>query len=124
MKLFKKIMTYILVIALALSLTSCMKSCYEYVTYENVVEYELAEIDDGIYGYYNSVASDIPAENYEMIVLCFNRSIYTLKGNVDIHYTDGEAKLIWKDVNIVHGDEFDVYVPYNTIEIRPNLTQD
>lgn len=123
MKLVKKILKVFLIIAIIVGCVSCTKSCYDHATYSNTVEYKLCEIGDGIYGYYNVVTSNIPAENYEMIVLCFNGSVHTLKGDVNIHYTDGECKIVWNDVNVVHGDTFDVYVPYGSIEMRPNLVQ-
>ena len=123
MKIVKKILLYILLLTLCIYLGSCMKSCHEYITYTNTVEYKLKDFGDGTYGYYNAVTSNIPSENYEMIVLCFADRIYTLKGDVNIHYTNEEPKLIWTDVNVVHGDTFDVYVPYGSIEMRPNLVQ-
>jgi hypothetical protein len=123
MKLIKKILLIVLIIGIVLGCGSCLRSCYDYSTYSNTVEYRLQEIEDGVYGYYNAVTSNVPAENYEMIVLCFGSSIHTLKGDVNIHYTDEECKLIWKDVNIVNGDTFDIYVPYGSIDMRPNLVQ-
>jgi hypothetical protein len=123
MKLAKKILVYGLAIVLGLYLASCVKSCHDYTTYSNTVEYDLHELDDGVYGYYNAVTSNIPAENYEMIVLCLNGQIFTLNGDVNIYYTDDAPKLIWTDVNRVHGDTFDVYVPSGSIEMRPNLVQ-
>ena len=123
MKIAKKIIIYILIIAMCFCLVSCIKSCYEYTTYTDTVEYELMEFGDGVYGYYNAVTSSIPAENYDMITLCFNNKVYTLKGDVNVYYTDEAAKLIWTDTNIVNGDTFDVYVPFGSIQMRPNLVQ-
>ena len=119
MKTVKKLLTCVLFIAIAIG---CV-SCYRYATYKNTIEYSLTEIDDGVYGYYNAVTSNIPSENYSMIVLCLNGQIYTLNGDVNIHYTTEKPKLIWTDVNLVHGDTFDVYVPSGSIEMRPNLVQ-
>jgi hypothetical protein len=84
-------------------------------------EYSLSEIDDGVYGYYNTVSSGVPAQNYEVITLYFNGSIHTLDGNVNIHYTDGEPRLVWHYVRLVHGCTYDVYVPNGSIEMRPNV---
>lgn len=123
MRLIKEILNWILIIAIMFSLASCGAYFYDCVTYSETFEYGLTELSDGIYGYYNSVASNIPSENYDMIVLCLNGQIYTLKGDVNIHYTDGECKLIWHDVKIVNGDTYEVYVPAGTIEMRPNLVQ-
>jgi hypothetical protein len=84
-------------------------------------EYNLSEIDDGVYGYYNTVSSGVPAQNYEVITLYFNGSIHTLDGDVNIHYTDSEPRLVWHYVRLVHGCTYDVYVPNGSIEMRPNV---
>lgn len=84
-------------------------------------EYSLSEIDDGVYGYYNTVSSGVPAQNYEVITLYFNGSIHTLDGDVNIHYTDSEPRLVWHYVRLVHGCTYDVYVPNGSIEMRPNV---
>lgn len=123
MRFIKKLFIYILIIAIVFGLASCTKYFYECATYSETFEYQLTELSDGVYGYYNAVASNIPSENYEMIVLCLNGSVYTLKGDVNIHYTDNVCKLIWHDVKTVNGDTYEVYVPPCSIEMRPNLVQ-
>lgn len=123
MKLAKKILKYVLIAAIIFGCMYGLKSCYDYSTYSETREYSLDYVDGGIYGYYNAVTSNIPAENYEMIVLCLNGQIYTLKGDVNIHYTDNEHRLVWTATNIVNGDTFDIYVPFDSIEMRPNLVQ-
>lgn len=123
MRIVKGIFVCILIIAIVFYCVSCMGYVHECHTYNKTFEYTLTELSDGVYGYYNAVTSNIPAENYEMIVLCLNGQIYTLKGDVNIHYTDGECKLIWNDVKLVNGDTYEVYVPSGTIEMRPNLVQ-
>lgn len=123
MKLAKKILRYVLIAAFIFGCIYGVKSCYDYSTYSETHEYSLTEFDDGIYGYYNAVTSSIPSENYEMIVLCLSGQIYTLNGDVNIHYTDNEHRLVWTSTNIVHGDTFDIYVPFGSIEMRPNLVQ-
>ena len=123
MTLTKKILKYILIAAIIFGCIYGLKSCCDYSTYSETHEYSLTELDDGIYGYYNAVTSNIPSENYEMIVLCLNGQIYTLKDDVNIHYTDNEHRLVWTSTNIVNGDTFDIYVPFDSIEMRPNLVQ-
>jgi hypothetical protein len=110
-----------LIFACACGFTSCYKHTYVDST---TVEYTLYEIDDGIYGYYNTVSSKAPAHNYEMITLCINGSIKTFKGTVNINYTEGESKLIWVQKNYIYGDILNVYAPYGSIEIRPNIGMD
>lgn len=91
------------------------------ITYRNVVEYNLYELGDGIYGYYNTVSSSIPAHNYETIVLCMNGNVITFNGDVSIHYTTEEPRAVWTQTKIVNGDDIVVYVPYGSIEMRPNV---
>lgn len=123
MKLAKKIVKYVLIAAIIFGCVYGLKSCHDFMAYSETHEYNLTDFGDGIYGYYNAVTSNIPAENYEMIVVCLNGQIYTLKGDVNIHYTDNEHRLVWTSTNVVHGDTFDIYVPFGSIEMRPNLIQ-
>ena len=86
-----------------------------------VTEYELSELDDGIYGIYAVVSSTIPAHNYEIITLCYNGQIHTFKGYVNIHYSEKIHKLIYKNKNAINSDTMDVYVPRGSIEISSNV---
>lgn len=78
-------------------------------------EYQLTEIQDGVYGTYSTVVSSMPAQNYDIITLCCNGNIRTFKGTVYITYIDGNAYATHKDANIVNADEIYVYVPFGTI---------
>lgn len=119
-----KLIKFVLLIAIIFGCVYALKSCHDYTTWSETSEYSLTDLGDGVYGYYNAVASNIPSENYEMIVVCLGGQIYTLKGDVNIHYTDTEPRLVWTSTHIVHGDTFDIYVPFGSIEMRPNLIQD
>lgn len=79
-------------------------------------EYELSELNSKYYGIYTSVHSNVPANNYETIILRCNDQVLTLNGDVNIWYVDSDYKVIWKDTNLVHGDDIDVYVPEGSIE--------
>ena len=81
-------------------------------------EYKLTEIQDGVYGTYSTVVSDIPAQNYDVITLCCNGSIRTFKGTIHISYTDGDAYVKYKQSNTVNADELWVYIPFGTIEYQ------
>lgn len=81
-------------------------------------EYQLTEIQDGIYGTYSTVVSSIPAQNYDIVTLCCNGSIKTFKGAVHIAYTDGETYVKYKNSNTVNADELWVYVPFGTIDYQ------
>ena len=122
MKLVKKIIKIVMVVAMVIGLGSCTKSCWDYTTYKETFEYNLYEMNDGIYAYYNIVSSSKPAYNYEVITLYFADGVYTLKGDVNIHYTDSKPRIVWEKTNVVNGDTIDVYIPYNSLEVRPNMT--
>lgn len=122
MKLAKKILAIILVAVMVFGLVSCAKYYWDYITYTETLEYNLHEINDGIYGYYNIVSSAIPAQNYQVVTLYFGGGVYTLKGQVNIHYTESNPRLVWEKTKTVNGDTLDVYIPYGSLEVRPNMT--
>lgn len=91
------------------------------ITYSRTVEYNLCELEDGVYGYYNTVSSNTPAHNYETIILCVNGNILTFNGDVNICYTTGTPKIVWRQTKIVYGDNITVYVPHGSIDFRGNV---
>jgi len=121
MKIVKWILVIILITAVSVGFVSCAKYFHDSATYENVVEYKLLEVSNGVYGYYNTVSSSTPAHNYEVITLCLNGSVRTLKGHVNIHYTTGEPRLVWTQTKIIKSDTINIYVPHRSIEMRPNV---
>lgn len=122
MKLVKKVATCILIAVLVLGLLSPVIYIIHCHAYKETLEYNLYEMNDGVYAYYNIVSSARPAYNYQVVTLYFADGIYTLNGDVNIHYTDGRPRLIWEKTKIVNGDTIDVYIPYNSLEVRPNMT--
>ena len=109
----------VILIAVIVIFVSLVGLCIGLTIYGNKYtehEYQLTEIQDGIYGTYSTVVSSIPAQNYEIITLCCNGSIRTFKGTVHISYTDGESYVKHKNSNTVNADELWVYVPFGTIE--------
>lgn len=95
----------------------CIVLAY-YANQSTEYEYKLTEIQDGVYGTYSTVVSDVPAQNYDIITLCCNGSIRTFKGNIYISYTDSDPYVKYKDSNTVNADELWVYVPFGTIEYQ------
>lgn len=86
------------------------------VTSQNTTrEYNLSELQDGIYGIHVVSTSAIPAQNFEMVTVNIDGQIYTIKGNVNVYYTDEAPKIIWIDYNLVNGDTANLYVPEGTI---------
>lgn len=80
--------------------------------------YVLSEIDDGTYAIYYETYSTVPAENYEMITVCFNNELYTFKGTVHVTYTDSEPYIIVRKYNSVNSDEVQLFVPKGTIKFK------
>ena len=88
---------------------------YNYCTKYEESTYTLEEIEDGVYGYYTTITSSIPAQNFQTITVNCDGCMRTLKGNIQVCYTDGEPRINIKDYNIVNADEIVVYVPKGTI---------
>lgn len=86
-------------------------------------EYALSELDGGVYGIHVVSTSAIPAQNYEMVTVNISGQIYTIKGNVNIHYiTSGEPRIVWVNKNYVNNDIADLYVPEGSIRFDGTVT--
>lgn len=116
-KKFNLIRTIALVMIVIGVATICITSIYHANQYTEH-EFQLSEIQDGVYAVYSTVVSSIPAHNYEMITICCNGAIKTIKGNVHINYTNGHPYATYKETNLVNGDEIHIYVPYGTVEYQ------
>lgn len=81
-------------------------------------EYQLSEIQDGIYGTYSTIVSTVPAQNCDVITLCCDGQIRTFRGTVHITYTNHRSYVLYRDVGYHNGDELWVYVPTGTIEFQ------
>ena len=117
--MIKKILCICLVILLCVFLFNCINNFFEQ---HNEYRYSLFELDDGVYGVYTNVVSNVPAHNYEMITICCNGQFRTYKGNVVITYTDAEPYVIVQDYyNIVNNEQVYLYVPYGSIQFQNNV---
>lgn len=82
-----------------------------------VSNYDLQEIEPGIYAYTSTVVSNIPAENYEMCTVLINGKYITIKGTVKIAKSDGSTpKIKWENRRIVNGDTVTIYADINKIK--------
>lgn len=82
-----------------------------------VSNYDLQEIEPGIYAYTSTVVSNIPAENYEMCTVLINGQYITIKGTVKIAKSDGGTpKIKWENRRIVNGDTVTIYADINKIK--------
>lgn len=118
----KKVLT-IVSILLIVALIAALISWFVYSsTHFDQKEYLLSEIEPGIYCAYNTVSSAIPAQNCEMITLCCNGQIMTLRGNVSIVYSTASPRVIVEDYNIVNGDNITAFVPSGTVKFQENIS--
>lgn len=84
-------------------------------------EYQLDEMNDGVYAIYYTTHSRAPAYNYEVVTLCCNGNVCTFKGNVNISFTDDESYAKVKNYNTVNNDDIYVYVPQGTVSYQPSV---
>ena len=84
-------------------------------------EYQLCEMNDGVYAIYYTTHSRAPAYNYEVVTLCCNGSVYTFKGDVNISFTDGKPYAKVRNYNTVNNDDIYVYVPQGTVVYQPSV---
>ena len=83
--------------------------------------YDLQEVDSGVYAIYYNTYSRVPAQNYEVITVCSNNSIYTFKGNIQISYVDTKPYAIVKQCNLANSDEVYIYVPKGTVAYEESV---
>lgn len=80
-------------------------------------ECKIEEIQSGIYARYQSTASSVPADNYEIITVCINGQLITYKGSVEFIFVENENKIkVTEKPSIVHGDKVIVYTSKDSVE--------
>lgn len=84
-------------------------------------EYQLHEMNEGVYAIYYTTHSRVPAHNYEVVTLCCNGNVYTLKGDVYISFTNSKPYAKVKNYNTVNADDIYVYVPQGTVVYQPSV---
>ena len=110
----------VIIIAIIVSIIGLFAAIYSSCKTETR-EYELSKLNSKYYGIYTSVHSNVPANNYETVILRCNDQVLTLDGDVNIWYVNSDYKVVWKDVDFVHGDKIDIYVPEGSIEFYYNV---
>ena len=83
--------------------------------------YDLQEVDNGVYAIYYNTYSRVPAQNYEVVTVCSNNSIYTFKGNIQISYVDTKPYATVKQCNLVNSDEIYICVPKGTVAYEESV---
>ena len=118
-KISKGDIAFIIIIALFIAIPFALnRYSKQYVE----KEYTLCDMGDGVYAYYTNVSSAIPAQNYEMVSVCANGNVITLKGSINISYVSDNFRMMWKDTNTVNGDTITIYVPKNSVEFMVNIS--
>ena len=112
----------IAVVAIVLILLGAISYLIYYTSWSEEASYELQHIDDnGNYAIYHTVSPSIPADNYEIVYVCFNNVMHTLKGNVSITYTNGNPYIDITRTHIVYGDDYHLYLPKGTVIYEGNV---
>lgn len=86
-------------------------------THPKIYEFELSEIESGVYAYREQVVSDIPAENFTMTTVCdTSGNVFTIKGSLSVVNTETEKPhAVWTDKNIVNADSITIYAPAKSV---------
>lgn len=84
-------------------------------------EYQLCEMEDGVYVIYYTTHSTVPAHNYEVVTLCCNGNVYTFQGNVNVSFVNSEPYVKVRNYNTVNNDDIYVYVPQGTVCYQPSV---
>ena len=77
---------------------------------------QLSEMESGVYAYRQVVVSSIPAQNYDIAILCDERGRqYTIKGHVFTMAYSGRPYAVIERYDIVNADRVTIYAPVQTI---------
>lgn len=114
----KKLWSVLKIIVLVIAIALILPKCVSYVFYKEVREYDLTELENSTYVYYQRVVSTVPAENYDLVTVNANGRYLTLDGDVIIRTSDS-CRMIWTDINVVHADDIVIYVPNGTVKYLP-----
>lgn len=110
-------MKKIIAVILALAFLSGMAYLISWMNQSKTYEFELEEVDDNIYCYYETIVSRVPAQNYTIMTLCVNGGVRIIKGDLQIIYvSDITPRCVWKAYNYVNGNEVTVYIPKGSLE--------
>lgn len=90
---------------------------------ETKTTYELQEIENGKYVYYQKTVSRVPAYNYEIATIRANGTSITINGDVNIVFTDTDkpyAEVTY--TRLVNDDEITVYVSSEQVEYLDTIS--
>ena len=86
-------------------------------SHPKIYEFELSELESGVYAYREEVVSAIPAQNYTMTtVRDTSGNVFTIKGSLSVVNTETEKPhAVWTDKNIVNADSITIYAPAKSV---------
>lgn len=115
-KLFKLFMAVAIIAAIAIGIKAA-DLFWDWANKTEKYEYEIEEIQNGIYVMYQSTVSRAPAHNYEIITVCVDGQLITYKGSVEFIFTENESKIkVTEKPNMVRNDKVIVYTSKNSVE--------
>ena len=85
-------------------------------------EFQLDELEPGVYCRYNRRISAIPAYNFDMLTIVINGQVYSVNGTVRIHYSENEHRILWERRKIINSDGLDLYIPKGSVTVDPPVT--
>lgn len=108
---------YLIIGLFLLAVIFIVWSIYPFTRPPVITEYNLSEINSGVYVIHQQVVSDIPANNYEVATFSDDSgNVFTIKGDVNISYSEGTPKAILESRNYVYGNDITFYIPKGTVE--------
>lgn len=86
-------------------------------SHPKIYEFELSEIESGVYAYREEAVSAIPAQNYTMTtVRDTSGNVFTIKGSLSVVNTETEKPhAVWTDKDIVNADSITIYAPAKSV---------
>lgn len=86
-------------------------------SHPKIYEFELSEIESGVYAYREEVVSAIPAQNYTMTtVRDTSGNVFTIKGSLSVVNTETDRPhAVWTDKDIVNADSITIYAPAKSV---------
>ena len=91
-------------------------------TWSETNEFQLDELEPGVYCRYNRCVSAKPAYNFDMLTIVINGQVYSVNGTVRIHYSENEHRILWERRKIINSDGLDLYVQKGSVIVDPPVT--
>lgn len=115
---------YVIFLGIIAAVVSFLAFLIHNASRTETTQFNLSELEQGVFAYQENVISRAPADNYSMATVC-NESgnVFTIKGSVNVVYINTDkpyAVLI--TCNLVNEDEITLYVPKGTVKYMGTST--